>query len=248
MPFLWTSDFAPAPDCGLWQGDFPLNYGGFCNTAFDNAAHAVLNAPTISQADAAAVAAQQVAWGYSSSQGKITGAMPMVPMYSHLAYKAAWTKDVGAGLCANGSAVGSAGCPSPTYAQRACWQNFIGNEVGVGLNIYQTLISWYDDNCGGNTVGHQSYVGNPNAVFDWGFINPIEFLNIMQSTFLWDIRLRDFVSCDRRCIHADPAQRCRSHFHRGIGSRSLPDGGGRVQRDEGPLDSQRRARKGKPPL
>jgi len=63
LPFLWTSDFAPTPDCGLWEGDFPLNYGGFCNTAFDNAAHAVLNAPTISQADAAAVAAQQVAWG-----------------------------------------------------------------------------------------------------------------------------------------------------------------------------------------
>jgi len=188
LPFLWTSDFAPAPDCGLWQGDFPLNYGGFCNTAFDNAAHAVLNAPTISQADAAAVAAQQVAWGYSSSQGKITGAMPMVPMYSHLAYKAAWTKDVGAGLCANGSAVGSSGCPNPTYAQRACWQNFIGNEVGVGLNIYQTLISWYDDNCAGNTAGHVSYVNNPNTVFDWGFINPIEFLNIMQSTFLWDIQ------------------------------------------------------------
>src|SRR6266571_3060814 len=188
LPFLYTSDFAPAPDCGLWQGDFPLNYGGFCNTAFDNAAHAVLNAPTISQADAAAVTAQQVAWGYSSSQGKITGAMPMVPMYSHLAYKAAWTKDVGAGLCANGSAVGSSGCPSPTYAQRACWQNFIGNEVGVGLNIYQTLISWYDDNCGGNTVGHKSFVGNSSAVFDWGFINPIEFLNIMQSTFLWDIQ------------------------------------------------------------
>jgi len=188
LPFLWTSDFAPAPDCGLWQGDFPLNYGGFCNTAFDNAAHAVLNAPTISQADAAAVAAQQVAWGYSASQGKITGAMPMVPMYSHLAYKAAWTKDVGAGLCANGFAVGSSGCPSPTYAQRACWQNFIGNEVGVGLNIYQTLISWYDDNCGGNTVGHKSFVGNSSAVFYWGFINPIEFLNIMQSTFLWDIQ------------------------------------------------------------
>src|SRR3989454_5609025 len=188
LPFLWTSDFAPAADCGLWQGDFPLNYGGFCNTAFDNAAHAVLNAPTISQADAAAVAAQPGAWGYSASQGKITGAMPMVPMYSHLAYKAAWTKDVGGGLRANGSAVGSSGCPSPTYAQRACWQNFIGNEVGVGLNIYQTLISWYDDNCGGNTAGHTSYVGNTNAVFDWGFINPIEFLNIMQSTFLWDIQ------------------------------------------------------------
>jgi len=188
LPFLYTSSFAPAADCGLWAGDFPLNYGGFCNAAFDNDAYAILNAPNVTAANDAVGKAQRVAWGYDASIGKITGLEPTVPMYFHEAYKAAWLHDVGAGLCANGSAVGSSGCPSPTYAQRACWQNFIGNEVGVGLNIYQTLISWFDDNCGGNTVGHKSYVGNSSAVFDWGFINPIEFLNIMQSTFVWDVQ------------------------------------------------------------
>jgi ABC-type transport system substrate-binding protein len=184
LPFLYTSDFAPAPDCGLWQGDFPNNYGGFCNTAFDNAAHAVLTAPTISGADAAAVTAQQVGWGYSASAARISGSEPTIPMYSHLAYKAAWLKDVNSGLDTSGNP--STG--STTYAQRACWQNYIGNEVGVGLNVYETVIGTFDDNCGGNTAGHASFVTNPNAVLDWGFINPIEFLNIIQSTFIWDVQ------------------------------------------------------------
>ncbi len=192
LPFLYTSDFAPAPDCGLWQGDFPLNYGGFCNTAFDNAAHAILTASTISQADAASINAQVVAWGYSASTGKITGFEPTVPMYTHLAYKAGWLHDMVGGLCVYGSAVGSTGCPSPAFAERACRQGFISNEVGTGLDNYEAMVSMFDDNCYDNTAKHVSYQGNPNATLDWGFINPIQFLSIMQSTFTWDVQAMQF--------------------------------------------------------
>ena len=181
LPYLYGSENAPKSDCGSWLGNFPSNYGGFCNSSFDAALRAILNVPTPAELDAAALTAQQIAWGYSTSQGKITGLEPTVPTYSDIGVKAAWLHDVGGGLTTTGTSTTNA-----TFSQRACRQGIIGNEAGEGVDAYETLIGSFDDNCAGNTPGHVSYLGNPNSVLDYGLFDSVEILNPVASTFAPD--------------------------------------------------------------
>jgi len=166
---FYDSADAPVADCGQWLGTFPLNIGGFCNSSYDAATRQIFNASTVQESNAAAMTAQQIAWGYSATQGKITGLEPSVPMYTLQGAKAEWLRDVGAGLTTNGTSTTTA-----FFNQRACRQDIIGNGLGSPFfSLYENVIGVFDDNCAGNTAGHVSYLGNTNSVLDWGFAFPL---------------------------------------------------------------------------
>jgi ABC-type transport system substrate-binding protein len=172
---LYSSDFAPTHCGGGWEGDFPLNYPCYVDAVYDSKARPLVLGRTYADVVQAARDVQDYAWGYNSLAGKIKGTMPTVPLYSFLATKAAWKRDMGTNPLLNPD------------GSRTCWRGFIPQTVGTGLDNLATLTGLYLDNCQTSKTLYQSYRGEPGAILNWGFKTSIQNLNIVTSQWLWDI-------------------------------------------------------------
>jgi len=181
LPFLYGSSQAPVGCGGAWQGNFPLNFDCFVDAQYDNLAAPINTGATYTDVINAAVATQTYAWGYSSGTGKITGKMPTVPLFSTSGDKAAWIRDYGSPPILTSGATGTG---SESFTQRACWTNFVGNNLGTGLDNYYTLTGMFLNNCQPPGSSYANFKGQ--GVLDWGFKSTIQQPNIVTSVWLWD--------------------------------------------------------------
>ncbi len=170
--YLYGSGFAWTTCGGGWPvGSGAVNYPCYVDPNFDNIARPLNEGPTYEDVLNAGVVAQRYLWGYAN--GKITGTMPTIPLYSRQHYAAFYLSDMGPNAIIN---------PDGSHA---CWKGWVGQEQGSGLGLIPaSTTAVFGYNCQEQKPGYVSYKGQ--GVFDWGFQTQIQQLNPVLSEWFWD--------------------------------------------------------------
>ncbi len=117
--YFFGSGFAWSTCGGGWTPSIAaLNYPCYVDPTFDGISRPLNEGPTYEDVLNAGVIAQRYLWGYVN--GKITGTMPTIPLYSGQSYAAFYLSDMGANAIVN---------PDGSHA---CWKGWGARSKGMG--------------------------------------------------------------------------------------------------------------------